>query len=281
MKKIAIYFIFILFVPTFLSAQVKLNEVLYSTSDDQIELKNFGSTSVNVSSWWFCALGLYDQISTLTVVSGELNIPPGGLLALSGKSLNNSASDLGLYSTNAGGFTSPSDMEDFVQWGSGGLTRESVAVSKGIWTAGEFVATVAQGSSIEYDGDGNLVEDWFAQPNPTIGAENGIVTGVDDEIAGLPDDFILTQNFPNPFNPSTNINYTIPQSAPLTAVQIDIFNLLGQKVRTLVNASQSSGTYRVQWDAKDNAGNLLASGVYIYRLQAGALVDMKKMILLR
>lgn len=280
MKKIALY-VFMLLIPTILSAQVKLNEVLYSSSQDQVELKNFGSTSVNVSSWWLCALGFYNQIGTLTVVSGELNIAPGGILALSGKNLNNTASDLGLYTTNASGFTSPSDMEDFVQWGNGGLTRESVAVSKGIWTAGDFVATVAQGNSIEYDGEGNSSSDWFEQNNPTIGSENGIVTAVETDNPEVPSGFNLGQNYPNPFNPNTIINYTIPQGDGRTTVTLAIFNTLGQKVRTLVSASQSPGPHRVQWDGRDETGKLLASGVYLYRLRAGSFVDLRRMVFLR
>ncbi len=269
---------FMTFFISFVQAQVKINEVLYSTADDQIELKNFGSTAVDVSSWWLCSVFVYNQISTLNVISGSLNIPPGGILALSGKSLNNTAADLALYNSSV--FTSTTAMQDYVEWGRGGQGRESVAVSKGIWTAGDFVPTVAAGHSIEYDGDGNSSSDWFDQPNPTIGSENGILTSVEEQ-PFIPTKFHLEQNFPNPFNPTTVMPYTIPQGSGVLPVKLEIFNVLGQKVRTLIQATQPAGIYRVSWDGTDDGRRLVSSGIYIYRLKAGDFVDMKRMVFLR
>ena len=281
MKNLLLFFVLVLLIPATLFSQVKINEVLYSTSNDTIEIKNFGSTTVNISSWWFCALGSYNQISSMTIVSGDpANLAANGLLVVTGKNLSNTASDLGLYNSNSTGFTSPSDMEDFVQWGSGGLTRENVAVAKGIWTAGEFVATAASGSSIEYDGEGNAASDWAEATTPTLGAENSNVTSVEDP-SGIPETFSLEQNFPNPFNPSTVINYTLPQSANLINTRLEIFNQLGQKVRTLVDTRQASGTHAVQWNGTNDSGKLLPSGLYVYRLQAAEFVDMKKMLFMK
>ena len=170
MKYLALLFVSILSIPSMLNAQVKINEVLYSSSNDQIELKNFGTSSVDVSSWQFCSLFRYYGLSSMTIISGSLDISPGGILALSITFLNDSSADLGLYTSSS--FSSSSAMEDFVQWGSSGQGRESVAVDKGIWTAGDFVATVGSGNSIEYDGDGDSSRDWVDQPNPTIGFED-------------------------------------------------------------------------------------------------------------
>ena len=86
-------------------------------------------------------------------------------------------------------------------------------------------------------------------------------------------DFILEQNFPNPFNPRTQIKYSVPQSSQ---VQITIFDVLGNELETLVNEENTVGTYEVNW----NAANL-PSGVYFYRLQAGDFVQTKKMLLLK
>ncbi len=149
---------------------LRINEVLYSTANDQIELKNFGSESVDVSTWWFCSLFAYAPISNLNIVSGSLNIPPGGILAVSGFNLSNTSADLGLYETN--NFTSSGAMHDFVQWGSAANGRESVAVGKGIWTAGDFTSIAVAGHSIEFDGEGRSSSDWANQANPTIGAQN-------------------------------------------------------------------------------------------------------------
>ncbi|MFQ5640155.1 MAG: DNRLRE domain-containing protein [bacterium] len=107
------------------------------------------------------------------------------------------------------------------------------------------------------------------------------VTSVDNRSENIPAEFDLAQNYPNPFNPTTVINYTIPQSHNVTNVKLEIFNILGQKVRTLVNTPYQAGSHSVRWDGADDAGELLAVGVYVYRLQAGRFVERKKMLFLR
>ncbi|MCL4279534.1 MAG: T9SS type A sorting domain-containing protein, partial [Ignavibacteriaceae bacterium] len=94
----------------------------------------------------------------------------------------------------------------------------------------------------------------------------------------IPLTFDLKQNYPNPFNPSTVIAYQIPQSEFVT---LEIYNSIGEKVRTLVNGNQETGFYQVQWDGKNNSGNQLSSGVYLYRLSAGNYTNVMKMVLLR
>ncbi len=94
-----------------------------------------------------------------------------------------------------------------------------------------------------------------------------------------PDNYKLSQNYPNPFNPSTNIDFTLPISK---AISIKIYNTLGQEVRTLINNRKyAAGTYTVQWDGRDNNGNPVASGVYIYKLIFGNFAKSKKMTLVR
>ncbi|HED09224.1 MAG TPA: T9SS type A sorting domain-containing protein [Caldithrix abyssi] len=85
--------------------------------------------------------------------------------------------------------------------------------------------------------------------------------------------FILRQNYPNPFNPSTTIWYQLAQS---TTVELSIYNLLGKKITTLVAEQQSAGRYQVEWDGLSHA-----SGVYIYRLNAGLFRESRRMLLLR
>jgi len=94
----------------------------------------------------------------------------------------------------------------------------------------------------------------------------------------IPLTFALQQNYPNPFNPSTVIAYQLPQNE---FVNLEIYNALGEKVRTLVNETQDSGKYDVVWDGKNNFGNQLSSGIYLYRLTAGNYVKVMKMVLLR
>ncbi|MFZ1683676.1 MAG: T9SS type A sorting domain-containing protein [Candidatus Zixiibacteriota bacterium] len=94
----------------------------------------------------------------------------------------------------------------------------------------------------------------------------------------LPGSFALEQNYPNPFNPSTQIQFTLPARSH---VSIEIFNLLGQSVRLLVDDTRSAGTYSTGWDGKDDTGKSLATGVYLYRLQTGDFTETRKMILLK
>jgi hypothetical protein len=92
-----------------------------------------------------------------------------------------------------------------------------------------------------------------------------------------PVEFTLSQNYPNPFNSKTVISWQVGVMcrSPLL-VDLSIYNLLGQKLATLVSEKQSAGNHSVEWDASG-----LASGVYYYRLQAGEFVDVKKLVLLR
>jgi len=83
----------------------------------------------------------------------------------------------------------------------------------------------------------------------------------------------LMQNYPNPFNPSTNISYSLPRSSFVT---ISVYNILGQKVKTLINKNESAGNYTVNFDA-----SRLSSGVYFYSLKAGNYIQTKKMILMK
>ncbi|MFC1558519.1 YCF48-related protein, partial [candidate division KSB1 bacterium] len=94
----------------------------------------------------------------------------------------------------------------------------------------------------------------------------------------LPDKFRLEQNYPNPFNPETVIRYQLPTPSK---VSLKIYNIMGQEVKMLVNAYQINGYYSVKWDGTNNLGIKVASGVYIYLIQTGSFVDVKKMIFLQ
>ncbi len=89
----------------------------------------------------------------------------------------------------------------------------------------------------------------------------------------IPESFELYHNYPNPFNPTTTIRFDLPED---NNVKLEVFNILGQKVRTLVNDFYKGGIHEVQFNSRG-----LASGVYIYRLEAGSYFDVKKMILLK
>jgi hypothetical protein len=95
---------------------------------------------------------------------------------------------------------------------------------------------------------------------------------------GTPDAFELFQNYPNPFNPETEISYVLPTAC---FVELFIYNLLGQKVRMLVDESQSAGLKNVKWDGKDENGVNVASGIYFYKINAGEFTQSKKMVIIR
>ena len=94
----------------------------------------------------------------------------------------------------------------------------------------------------------------------------------------IPKEFVLEQNYPNPFNPSTTIRYEIPKES---RVVIKVYNLLGQEVKTLINKTQGRGIHTMTWDGKDNTGRIVASGVYLYRLEAGTFVKSRKMLFIK
>ena len=103
--------------------------------------------------------------------------------------------------------------------------------------------------------------------------------GMEDEhSSGLPLTFDLKQNYPNPFNPSTIISYQIPGNEFVT---LEVYNMLGQKVKTLINQNQEAGYYSVEWDGRNNFGNPVSSGIYLYRIKAGNFISVHKMTLLR
>jgi hypothetical protein len=98
------------------------------------------------------------------------------------------------------------------------------------------------------------------------------ITDVEEHFSPMSIEFLLDQNYPNPFNPSTSIGYQLPRSANVT---LTVFNSLGEHVTTLVNESKQAGHYTVQWNP------VVASGIYLYRLQIGEFVETKRMILLK
>lgn len=126
---------------------------------------------------------------------------------------------------------------------------------------------------------------WTKIPRPGTGTDayaecfsTADVREITNSPNSRPSGFSLSQNYPNPFNPTTNLEFSLPKSAK---VRIDILNVLGQRVRTLVDETMTPGRYVADWDGKDEAGNQVSSGVYFYRMEAGDFSDTKKMVLLK
>lgn len=135
---------------------------------------------------------------------------------------------------------------------------------------GKFTSTVTyEGPNVTAtvtDSEGNTSE--FSNP---------LTTDVPPkEQNAAPGAFFLSQNFPNPFNPVTEIQYTIPVKGDVT---ITIFNTVGKKIVTLINRFHSAGKYSICWNGKDTSGNRVSSGVYLYKIQIEKYKDVKKLIL--
>ena len=153
------------------------NEVEYFGTD-QVELKNIGTESVDISGYYLCSEMAYGALTGLTV--SDTDLAPGEIALISGFALNDVDADLGLYKNNSD-FGLAANMEAFVQWGAAGNGRESVANTKGIWTTGDFIPTVAaSGSTIEYDGEGFASSDWIEQTVSTLNAENSLIRTASD-----------------------------------------------------------------------------------------------------
>ena len=152
--------------------------------------------------------------------------------------------------------------------------------------SGEIIE-VSYGEHIDHEGD--VIITWLRDVNSADASLNSIPSSandyvlievelsIDDEIE-LPTRIALFPAFPNPFNPRTNIRYDLPQTG---YVDLRIFDLSGREVRTLARGFDLAGTKTVVWDAKDNQGQNVSAGVYVYRLEAAGFVQSQKLIYLK
>lgn len=133
-----------------------------------------------------------------------------------------------------------------------------------------FDSTALQTTLYTYMITAYTIDSMYANSNMAV-IQTG--TGVNDELAGRPTEYRLHQNYPNPFNPGTTIQYQIPEAGFVT---LKVYDLLGNEVAELVNAEKEPGYYEVKFNA-----DKLASGVYLYKLQAGSFSQTKKFSLLK
>jgi len=156
--------------------------------------------------------------------------------------------------------------------------NDSVDFSDFFLFADQFGKEVPMGSPYDLSPDGKVdFSDFFVFADQ-FGQSRGKLIALAQELLGLPISPELLPNYPNPFNSSTLIPYQLGEQAD---VRLDLFNLLGQRVRTLVDRRQQPGLYRATWDGQDEQGRSLTSGLYIYRLRAGEYVEQRSMMLLR
>ncbi len=140
---------------------------------------------------------------------------------------------------------------------------------------GSSIDTVA-GQDVSVNGFHVFMWEWG---DSTSSFDPTPIHGTDGPAVITPDDYELSQNYPNPFNPTTSIRFSLPLNKKIS---LRIYNSLGQEVRTLINSeTYSTGNHVVQWDGRNNNGQAVASGVYIYELVFGNFSKSKKMTLLR
>jgi len=121
----------------------------------------------------------------------------------------------------------------------------------------------------------------FEIVNAMVGDANGAAMSTklgEYTVRAVPTVYALSQNYPNPFNPTTSIEYSIPNSGH---VELVIYNMSGQKVRTLVNDMQEAAFYKVIWDGRNDRGEVAASGVYLYKIVSGSFSKFEKMTLIK
>jgi len=151
-------------------------------------------------------------------------------------------------------------------------------------TAGPF--KLKKGNSISFDcvlGIGEGLNGLIATMNQAVNpGRNKVLAEILDEDESLskdiPEGYSLLQNFPNPFNPETEISFQLPGAIHIL---IKIYNIRGEEIRTLVNAQYEVGSYKIRWDGKDNNANSVPSGIYFYQLKAGSITKVEKMTLIR
>ena len=163
------------------------------------------------------------------------------------------------------------------------LTENTESYLVETFESGEGLLSIAMAGGKKLNGKAGLLSLKFESGGSTqddIQLVSALLNeSVIEKINGsIPFKFELRQNFPNPFNPETEIRYQIAEN---TRVLLKIYNILGQEVRTLVDDMKSAGSYTVKWNGKNNLGVKVSSGVYIYRIQAGDFISTKKMVFLK
>ena len=118
----------------------------------------------------------------------------------------------------------------------------------------------------------------FTITNDVLFAEGEQMSNDGDNYVGLLRELDMHQNFPNPFNISTSISYVLPEDS---FVKLNVYDLLGREVRTLVNGIQMKGNNRIYWDATTDTGELVSAGIYLYTITARNHFLTRKMLLLK
>ncbi len=227
---------------------------LYEDDDTSYCVATLGSTGTFVSNFnafhagGAAKVGLWQGTEHATLANWK---------AASNVDANSTTPNPGAAFGGAGQWTSPTNLH---------------FVSK---PSNEFASMPASGITMDIDGE-------TRGSYPYMGADeiagSPLVLGVGDDPEAAPLKFALAGNYPNPFNPTTSIQYSIARSSHVT---LDVCNVLGQRIATLVNQTMDPGTYTARWDGRSNAGTVAPSGVYYYTLVAGSFKETRAMVLMK
>ena len=225
-------------------SQVRLKKV--DPSNGAVTLHNYGGSTVNVGSYWICNFPDYDELSSLSVTQGSLNLAAGAEVTVTSTiGLQVGDSELGLY--NSSSFGSSTAMQDYVQWGSAGHQREVVAVNKGIWSAGTFVSATPP---LEYTGNGSQNGSQFW----------GSALGIDE--------FNSVGNFRLIQNPVEN-NLFLEFAGVVDQGEIIVHNILGVFMTSKTIESESSTNI--------NTSNF-SKGIYFVTVNSNDATQTKRFI---
>lgn len=247
-------------------------------------IPSFYSTSGFTTRWQNASL---IDINGNSVAGANIYVMPSnssyaGYTYITGSVTGTSSSALGLMKASAsigisGGLVYATDASgNIVNYGITGADGSYTinGVAPGTYTVSADIVgytSTQTTASPTYDASGN------PQPSTANLSVNPVPTAVNEKPI-RPTSYSLEQNYPNPFNPTTQIVFSIPQTERVT---IDIYNILGEKVSTLVNGTLNAGTHVVTFDARNSSGSLLPTGVYFYRLSTPNFTATKKMLLLK
>ena len=155
-----------------------------------------------------------------------------------------------------------------------GFLPDTVYLALGIYQTPDNGCLIGQVPP-SLDGDGDI------DGNEYISYPHGVGVNSDPTLKNLSLSFGLGPNYPNPFNSLTTICYTVPSTGQLSLVTLKVYNIKGQLVKKLVEKEQESGRYTITWDGRDERGNKLASGVYLYQLRIGGRSETRRMLYLK
>ena len=200
----------------------------------------------------------------------------GSLSNLLSSQLNNSFNESGYYSVELDSMPQVSAGDNFyvvAKFTTTGYGYPVPVDGYGPYTAGN---TYTSSNGASWTEMGNATRPYEVGLRARV--STSLVVSADDDGERLPQGFDLEHNYPNPFNPQTTIRYTLEYQAD---VSLSVYNLLGQKVATLVDEVRPAGEYETVWNGTDDNGQPVASGIYFYRLKAGDYEDSKKMVLMK